>query len=79
MATTVEAIFENGVLKPLTPAGLKEKQRYTLILEETKERKINRAFAGPHPVLGRIVFNEDPSRPIDPEDWPTEDADAPAS
>ena len=24
----------------------------------------------PHPVLGRIVFHEDPSLPLDPEDWP---------
>lgn len=24
----------------------------------------------PHPVLGRIVFHEDPSSPLDPEDWP---------
>jgi hypothetical protein len=25
---------------------------------------------GPHPVLGNIVFHEDPSLPLDPEDWP---------
>jgi hypothetical protein len=24
----------------------------------------------PHPVLGKIVFHEDPSSPLDPEDWP---------
>ena len=24
----------------------------------------------PHPVLGKIVFHEDPSLPLDPEDWP---------
>jgi hypothetical protein len=24
----------------------------------------------PHPVLGNIVFYEDPSLPLDPEDWP---------
>jgi hypothetical protein len=24
----------------------------------------------PHPVLGNIVFHEDPSLPLDPEDWP---------
>lgn len=23
-----------------------------------------------HPVLGKIVFQEDPSLPLDPEDWP---------
>jgi len=24
----------------------------------------------PHPVLGKIVLHEDPSSPLDPEDWP---------
>ncbi|TMQ08221.1 MAG: hypothetical protein E6J90_41140 [Deltaproteobacteria bacterium] len=24
----------------------------------------------PHPVLGKIVFHDDPSTPLDPEDWP---------
>jgi len=24
----------------------------------------------PHPVLGQVVFHEDPSAPLDPEDWP---------
>jgi hypothetical protein len=24
----------------------------------------------PHPVLGKIVFHEDPSLPLDPGDWP---------
>jgi hypothetical protein len=24
----------------------------------------------PHPILGKIVFHEDPSLPLDPEDWP---------
>jgi len=23
----------------------------------------------PHPVLGKIVFHEDPALPLDPEDW----------
>jgi hypothetical protein len=27
---------------------------------------------GPHPRLGNIVFREDPTRPLDPEDWPEE-------
>ena len=26
----------------------------------------------PHPTLGKIVFHEDPSLPLDPEDWPEE-------
>lgn len=24
----------------------------------------------PHPILGRIVFHEDPSLPLEPGDWP---------
>jgi hypothetical protein len=24
----------------------------------------------PHPVLGKIVFHEDPTSPLDAEDWP---------
>lgn len=24
----------------------------------------------PHPVLSKVVFHEDPSAPLDPEDWP---------
>lgn len=24
----------------------------------------------PHPELGKIIFHEDPSLPLDPEDWP---------
>ena len=73
MTDSIEAIFENGVLKPLTAAGLKEKQRYRLTLEEAKESKPALALDAPHPVLGRIRFNEDPSLPLDPEDWPDYD------
>jgi hypothetical protein len=29
-----------------------------------------RKLAKPHPTLGKIVFHEDPSLPIDSEDWP---------
>jgi hypothetical protein len=32
-----------------------------------------RAAAGrlrPHPALGKIVFREDPTLPLDPDDWP---------
>jgi len=79
MVTTVEAIYENGVLKPLTPTNLKERQRYKLTLEETEDQQAARSLTQPHPVLGRIVFNEDPVSPLDPEDWPMEDDNASAS
>ena len=34
MTTVIEAIYENGVLKPLIASGLKEQQRYRVILQE---------------------------------------------
>ncbi len=74
MATTVEAIYEDGVLKPLTPAKLKERQRYKVTLEESEAESTKRSLAKPHPVLGRIVFKEDPTMPLEPEDWPMDEA-----
>ena len=79
MATTVEAIYENGVLKPLTPTKLKERQRYKLTLEESDTHQASRSLMKSHPVLGRIVFNEDPVTPLDPEDWPMDGEDAPSA
>src|SRR2546426_6932749 len=35
MTTVIDAIYENGVLRPLNGSGLKENQRYHLILHET--------------------------------------------
>lgn len=35
MSTVVEAVYENGVLKPLVAAGFKEQQRYKVLLEES--------------------------------------------
>ena len=75
MTESIEAIYENGVLKPLTSAGLKEKQRYRLTFEESDDSKPVLSLEAAHPVLGRIRFNEDPSLPLDPEDWPEDDAD----
>jgi len=34
MTTMIEAVYEDGVLKPLAPSDLKEQQRYRLILQE---------------------------------------------
>jgi predicted DNA-binding antitoxin AbrB/MazE fold protein len=73
MTDSIEAIFEDGVLKPLSAAGLKEKQRYRLTLEEATDSKRVLSLEAAHPVLGRIRFNEDPSLPLDPEDWPEDD------
>ena len=37
MAKTVEAVFENGVFKPISPLTLSEHKRVTLIIKDTKE------------------------------------------
>jgi predicted DNA-binding antitoxin AbrB/MazE fold protein len=75
MVNPIEAIFENGVLKPLSHTALKEKQRYLLTFEEATDSKPALTLDASHPVLGRILFNEDPSLPLDDEDWPDTDAD----
>ena len=36
MSKTIEAIYENGVLKPLDQVPLKEHQRVTLILQDAR-------------------------------------------
>ena len=41
MATTFEAIYEAGVLRPLEPVSLKENQRVTLEISQADD---NRAF-----------------------------------
>ena len=38
MAITVEAIYENGVLKPAQPLPLKERERVTLRVDPTVSR-----------------------------------------
>ena len=73
MTDSIEAIYENGVLKPLSAVGLKENHRYRLTLQETSDTESDFSLDAAHPVLGRIIFNEDPSLPLDPEDWPDED------
>ena len=66
MTITVEAVFENGVLKPLSKAELQEHKKYTVSVEEAEDNWL----AAPPPKLGNITFNEDPSLPLDESDWP---------
>ena len=40
MATIIEAIYENGVLRPLATEGLKEQHHYRLIVEESAAPEI---------------------------------------
>lgn len=39
MAQIIDAIYENGVLKPLEPLNIKEKTKVRIIIEPEKERK----------------------------------------
>lgn len=41
MTKTVEAIFENGVFKPVTPLNISEHKRVTLIIEYNKEEVLD--------------------------------------
>ena len=58
MATTFEAVYENGVLKPEKPLPFKEHQRVKVSVEETEpslaERIVARAGALPPEVLASL-------------------------
>lgn len=41
MSKTVEAIFEGGVLKPVSPLDIPEHKRVTLIIEDELEKPSN--------------------------------------
>jgi len=47
MATIIEAVYENGVLRPLAPDNLKERQHYRVILEEIAGSEVPRDSAHP--------------------------------
>jgi predicted DNA-binding antitoxin AbrB/MazE fold protein len=58
MAITVEAIYEDGVLKPAQPLPLKEHEKVTVTVEERQptlaERIVARARALPPEVLDSL-------------------------
>jgi predicted DNA-binding antitoxin AbrB/MazE fold protein len=58
MALTVEAVYENGVLKPTQPLPFKEQERVTITVEPAgpslAERIAARAAALPPEVLDRL-------------------------
>jgi len=73
MKQTFEAIFEKGILRPLTPlAGLKEQQRVWISVESETP---------PHPLLKHcgtvsdedsaeiLKIIEDEFKKVDPNDW----------
>jgi predicted DNA-binding antitoxin AbrB/MazE fold protein len=63
MALTVEAIYENGVLKPLQPLPLKEHERVTVVVRPTVS--LARQTAGMVPWTGDVETLERITR--DPE------------
>lgn len=58
MALTIEAVYENGVLKPTQPLPFQEQQRVTITVEPSRpslaERIAARAAALPPEVLDRL-------------------------
>jgi predicted DNA-binding antitoxin AbrB/MazE fold protein len=63
MAITVEAVYENGVLKPIQPLPLKEHERVSVTIEER----------GPT-LVERLVALADALPPEVVETWPTDGA-----
>lgn len=56
MTTLIEAVYENGVLKPLVEAGFKEHHRYKVIFEEP-------ATEGEARINGDAGADEDDEKP----------------
>jgi len=64
MTKTLQAVYENGVLRPLEPLPLKEHQRVTLSVSDPAERWLDQEYmekvkkyvaaSGPAPSLGEI-------------------------
>jgi len=58
MAITVEAVYEDGVLKPAKPLPLKEHEKVSITVEEKQpslvERMVARAHALPPETLDRL-------------------------
>lgn len=52
------------------PPGPAEVIVLSSFLAENRSEQPWAKLLEPHPTLGEIVFHEDPSRPLDPEDWP---------
>jgi len=46
MTTVIEAVFENGVFKPLVEADFKENHRYKMIVEEPTTETVDLAASG---------------------------------
>ena len=56
MARNIEAVYENGVLKPLSPLNLKEHEKVKLTVEE--EKNSVRATSGMFSGVSNSVIDE---------------------
>jgi predicted DNA-binding antitoxin AbrB/MazE fold protein len=58
MALTVEAVYENGILKPLQPLPLKEHERVSVTVEQRRPSLVERIVASarvlPQETLDRL-------------------------
>ena len=67
-AQIIEVELDHGHVTPRDGVTLPEKARALLTI--LPERKTNHDPLKPHPELRKIIFHEDPTKPLDPEDWP---------
>lgn len=52
------------------PAGPAEVIVLSALLPAESRRETWRRLEAPHPTLGGVIFHEDPSLPLEPQDWP---------
>ena len=67
-AQTIEVELDHGHVTPSGGATLPDKARALQTI--LPEKKAGHDPLKPHPELGKVIFHEDPSKPLDPEDWP---------
>ena len=76
MTTTIEAIYENGVLRPVTPIqGVAEHQRLKVTIEDTSSVPIHPALQNcfgilPDDEANRMIRDIDEEfEKVDPNEW----------
>ena len=67
-AQMIEVELDHGRITACDGKVLPDKAHAVLIIRP--ERKLGHDPLKPHPELGKAVFYEDPSMPLDQEDWP---------
>ena len=67
-AQTIEVELDHGYVTACGDITLPDKARALLTI--LPERKPDHDPLMPHPELRKIIFHEDPTKPLDPEGWP---------